>query len=65
MTTKPSTEHTPPRVFTIGHSTREFDEVLAMLRANGVTDLVDVRSFPSSRRFPQWNQDAITDAMAR
>ncbi len=30
-----------------------------MLRENGVTELVDVRSFPSSRTFPQWNQDAI------
>lgn len=47
------------RVFTIGHSTREFDELLAMLRANQITELVDVRSYPSSRKFPQWNQDAI------
>jgi len=34
-----------------------------MLQANGVTDLVDVRSFPSSRKYPQWNQDAITEAL--
>jgi len=34
-----------------------------MLHANGVTDLVDVRSFPSSRAFPQWNQDAIRAAL--
>lgn len=34
-----------------------------MLRTNGVTDLVDVRSFPSSRKYPQWNQDAIEDAL--
>jgi len=53
----------PKRVFTIGHSTRGFDEVVAMLQANEVTDLVDVRSFPSSRKFPQWNQDAIADAL--
>ena len=53
----------PPRVFTIGHSTRSFDEVLEMLTANGVTALVDVRSYPSSRKFPQWNQDAIQEAL--
>lgn len=47
------------RVWTIGHSTREFGEVLEMLRANDITMLVDVRSYPSSRKFPQWNQDAI------
>lgn len=58
-----ATVSAPPRVFTIGHSTRGFDEVLAMLRANEVTELVDVRSFPSSRKFPQWNQDAIVEAL--
>ncbi len=52
-----------PRVMTIGHSTREFDEVLEMLRANGVTELVDVRSYPSSRKFPQWNQSEIQQAL--
>lgn len=34
-----------------------------MLRAHGITALVDVRSFPSSRKHPQWNQAAITDAL--
>ncbi len=34
-----------------------------MLRSNDVTDLVDVRSFPSSRAFPQWNQAAIEEAL--
>lgn len=51
------------RVFTLGHSTRFFDEVLGMLRSNGVTDLVDVRSYPSSRKFPQWDQAAIQEAL--
>jgi alkylated DNA nucleotide flippase Atl1 len=50
-------------VLTIGHSTRSFDEVLSMLRVNDITDLVDVRAFPSSRTFPQWNRDAIVDAL--
>lgn len=51
------------RVHTIGHSTRGFDEVLDLLRGNGVTCLVDVRSFPSSRKHPQWNQSAVVDAL--
>jgi uncharacterized protein (DUF488 family) len=51
------------RVWTIGHSTRAFDEVLAMLEQHDITHLVDVRSFPSSRKFPQWNQPAIIDAL--
>lgn len=51
------------RVCTIGHSTRDFDEVVAMLRNNAATCLVDVRSFPSSGKFPQRNQDSIAEAL--
>jgi uncharacterized protein (DUF488 family) len=51
------------RVYTIGHSTRSFDAVLGLLRRNGVTCLVDVRSFPSSRKYPQWNQSAVVAAL--
>ncbi len=51
------------RICTVGHSTREFGEMLAMLRSSEITYLVDVRSFPSSRKFPQWNQPAISDAL--
>ncbi|CAL9331559.1 DUF488 family protein [Streptomyces sp. MPA0124] len=47
------------RVYTIGHSTREFDEILEMLRSHDITCLVDVRSYPSSRKHPQWNRSAI------
>lgn len=53
------------RVYTIGHSTRAFDEVLSMLQEHEITHLVDVRSFPASRKYPQWNQDAIVDALPR
>lgn len=51
------------RIWTVGHSTRGFAEVLEMLRSNEITDLVDVRSYPSSRKFPQWNQAAIVEAL--
>ncbi|GAB3653634.1 DUF488 domain-containing protein [Actinocorallia lasiicapitis] len=51
------------RICTIGHSTRDFDEVVTMLRNNDVDTLVDVRSFPSSRKFPQWNQEELVAEM--
>jgi uncharacterized protein (DUF488 family) len=51
------------RIYTVGHSTRGFDEILAMLQDNEITHLVDVRAFPASRKFPQWNQPAIVDAL--
>jgi uncharacterized protein (DUF488 family) len=52
-----------PLVHTIGHSTRAFHEVVGMLRQHGVDVLVDVRSFPASRAHPQWNQDAVVEAL--
>lgn len=34
-----------------------------MLRRNDITCLVDVRSYPASRKYPQWNQRALVDAL--
>ena len=50
-------------VFTVGHSTRPFDELVELLRAHGVETLVDVRTIPRSRRNPQFNKDDLTKTM--
>ena len=49
-------------VFTIGHSTHPIEEFLALLRLHRIAILVDVRSFPSSRRWPHFNQDELKRA---
>lgn len=46
-------------IYTIGHSTRSFDEFTAMLRENGVRLVADVRRFPGSRANPQYGRDAL------
>jgi uncharacterized protein (DUF488 family) len=46
-------------LFTIGHSTRSLDELMEVLRAHGVTRLVDIRSFPMSRRLPHFNRENL------
>jgi uncharacterized protein (DUF488 family) len=51
-------------ILTIGHSTRPLDEFIELLRLNGVTLLVDVRTVPRSRRNPQFNQDSLPDALS-
>jgi len=51
---------TAQAIYTIGHSTRSAEELLALLREAGVQRLADVRAFPSSRRHPQYNRDALT-----
>ena len=46
-------------VHTIGHSTRSVGELIALLEEAGVELLIDVRSFPRSRRNPQFDVDAL------
>jgi uncharacterized protein (DUF488 family) len=46
-------------VYTIGHSTRTFDELVAALKAHGIRTLVDIRSFPMSRRMPHFNHESL------
>jgi uncharacterized protein (DUF488 family) len=46
-------------IFTIGHSTRSAQELIALLRENAVDVLVDVRTVPRSRFNPQFNADAL------
>ena len=50
-------------VFTIGHSTRTLDELVALLRENGISYLIDVRRFPGSRRHPQFNQGNLQKSL--
>ena len=50
-------------IFSIGHSTRPLQQFLALLRAHGIHTLVDIRSIPHSRRNPQYNQEALQQAI--
>jgi uncharacterized protein (DUF488 family) len=52
-------------VLTIGHSTRTLDEFIALLKANTVTLVVDVRTIPRSRHNPQFNEDSLPDSLKK
>jgi uncharacterized protein (DUF488 family) len=43
-------------IWTIGHGTRTGNEFVQMLREAGIQCLVDVRSYPGSRRNPQFSR---------
>jgi len=47
-------------IWTIGHSTRALDEFIAMLKSFQIELVVDIRSFPGSRRYPHFNKEALT-----
>jgi uncharacterized protein (DUF488 family) len=46
-------------IWTIGHSTRTADEFLTLLHSCAINSLVDVRSFPGSRRCPQFGREVM------
>lgn len=52
------------RLWTIGHSTRSLEELIALLRANDITHVADVRRFPGSRKYPHFNSDTLAAALA-
>ena len=45
--------------FTIGHSTRPLVEFVDLLKGADVRFVVDVRTVPRSRTYPQYNSDAL------
>jgi uncharacterized protein (DUF488 family) len=51
-------------LLTIGHSTHPIGEFISILEAQGVDLLVDVRTVPRSRHNPQFNRDALAQALA-
>jgi Protein of unknown function, DUF488 len=48
------------RVYTIGHSTRPIEEFIALLTANGLERLLDIRTIPKSRHNPQFHTDSLS-----
>ena len=50
-------------LYTIGHSTRTLDELLQALQAHSIQTLVDIRSFPMSRRMPYFNRENLQHSL--
>ncbi|MBV8054091.1 MAG: DUF488 domain-containing protein [Deltaproteobacteria bacterium] len=46
-------------LYTIGHSTHPIETFLSLLAQHEIALLADVRSFPRSRRWPQFNYDEL------
>jgi uncharacterized protein (DUF488 family) len=50
-------------IFTLGTSTRSGEEFLDILRARGIARVCDVRSFPGSRRYPQFSREHLAASL--
>jgi hypothetical protein len=61
--TRPAPAPRQALVCTIGHSNRPLDEFLDLLRDNGITHLLDVRTVPRSRHNPHFAQDSLPHSL--
>ncbi len=50
-------------IFTIGHSTRTAEHLIAMLQSFDIKILTDIRSFPGSKRYPHFNKENLEMSM--
>ena len=50
-------------LYTIGHSTRTIDELIAALAVHQIQILADIRAFPMSRRLPQFNRESLEQTL--
>lgn len=48
-----------PTLYTLGHSTRSWDDFVALIEAQGVRQIADVRTIPRSRHNPQFAQPEL------
>lgn len=51
-------------VYTIGHSTRSVEELVAALQSFGIDELIDIRTVPRSRHNPQFNKGSLPERLA-
>lgn len=58
-----TTESAPP-IYTIGYGDRELDRFIAVLEANTIAYLLDVRTAPYSRFKPEFSREALMKALA-
>ena len=54
---------TAAQIFSIGHSNHSIDKFLSLLESSKINMIVDVRSAPFSRMFPQFNQEALKKSL--
>lgn len=64
MTAQTGGCNAPRTIHTVGHSTRSLPQFLQLLRAHAVAAVVDVRRWPTSRRFPHFRKDELERALA-
>jgi len=58
-------EESPSVIYTVGTSNRSLEEFLRLLQSYGIKQVLDVRSFPVSRRFPHFSRENLEKALSK
>ena len=51
-------------IYTIGHSSRSWEEFVALLKNYDIRSLVDIRTLPGSRKYPHFNQENLQQELS-
>jgi len=51
--------------FTVGHSNRSLSEFISLLKRCNIEILIDVRRWPTSKKYPQFNYDVLKERLKR
>lgn len=52
-------------IYTVGHSNRTLEEFIDLLKGYSISVLVDVRRFPSSKKFPHFSKDELKPVLEK
>jgi len=52
------------KIYTVGHSTRSLNEFLEILKHFNIQLVIDVRRWPSSKKFPWFNKENLANVLA-
>lgn len=52
-------------IYTVGHSSHDADFFIGLIELHGIVMVVDIRRYPRSRRYPQFNQSDLQRALRK
>ena len=58
-------EHYKPTLYSIGHGTRTATEFVSLLGSFTIQHLADIRSYPGSKRNPQFGQEPLRESVGQ
>ena len=59
------TEKNSRLIFTIGHSTHPVETFIELLQSFSISLVADIRNFPGSRRYPQFNKETLEHSLEK